>query len=150
MYIHYPSKQVMLHKLSLLGHRACLESLVNATSIEGGPRKRLRAAAYDFTFWHAKHHVTARTIHYALHHLDEEHHAEVAQVRRAIHGVVEGVIREGVAAGDFAVADASTATLAILSMAIDSSRWFPSRSMSDPAELAAHYAALVDRMVAAT
>ncbi|WP_244993389.1 TetR/AcrR family transcriptional regulator [Rhodococcus qingshengii] len=147
MYIHYASKQEMLFKLSLLGHGSCYESLLQAVDMEAGPRRRLRAAVYDFTYWHAKHHVISRTIQYELKYLDEENYRPVAEVRRKIHSVVEGVVLEGVRTGDFAVGDVSTTTLAILSMAIDTVRWFPSRSMSDPATLAAHYSALADRLV---
>jgi hypothetical protein len=41
----------------------------------------------------------------------------------------------------------STTTLGILSLAIDTVRWFPSRTISDTDMLAAHYVTLVDRMV---
>ena len=147
MYIHYASKQEMLFKLSMMGHRACLESLEAAVAIGGGPRKRLRAAMYDFTFFHAKHHVISRTIQYDMPYLESDNYEQVADVRRAMHRIVQNILKEGVIAGDFKISDVSITTLGIPSMAIDTVRWFPSRSMSDPDKLAAHYASLTDSMV---
>ncbi|NMO02724.1 TetR/AcrR family transcriptional regulator [Gordonia sp. TBRC 11910] len=150
MYIHYASKQEMLLKICLLGHRACYESLLAAASVQGGAMKRLRSAVFDFTAWHAHNHVIGRVVQYELRFLDEDNFAEVAQVRRDIHEVVESIVREGVRTGAFAVSNVPATTLAILSLSIDSVRWFPSHSVSNEEELAAHYVALVDRMVAVT
>lgn len=150
MYIHYASKQEILSRLSFLGHRACFESLTIAAGVDGGPRRRLRAVVYDFAHWHAKHHVISRTIQYELHFLDEENYRPVAEVRRQIHAAVEAIVREGVVRGDFAVSDVATTTLAILAMAIDTVRWFPSHTYSDPDQLATAFAELADRLVGGT
>lgn len=147
MYIHYASKQEMLFRLSVLGHNACYASLSAAVDKGAPPRKKLRAAVYDFTVWHARHHVISRTIQYELLYLEPENLAPVAEVRKKIHGLVERIVRDGVRSGDFAVADVPMTTLAILSMVIDTVRWFPSATVSDPDALAAHYASLADVMV---
>lgn len=147
MYIHYSSKQEVLYRLSRLAHGACLESLLRALSHDDGPRKRLRAAVYDFSHWHAQHHVISRAVQYELQYLDPMYRSAVAAVRRKIHQTVEGIVREGVLDGSFAVGDVSVTTLSILSMSIDTARWFPSRVISTPSTVASHHAALADRIV---
>ncbi|NIL78357.1 hypothetical protein RhoFasB10_04531 [Rhodococcus sp. B10] len=150
MYIHYSSKQEMLLKLCLLGHRACYESLLDAASVEGGPRQKLRSAVYDFTRWHAQSHVVGRIVQYELRFLDPDNFDLVADVRRSIHATVEDIVRDGARTGDFAVGSIPATTLAILSLSIDAVRWFPSHAVSDPEELASQHVFLVDRMVSAT
>ena len=150
MYIHYASKQEMLHKLSMIGHQACLESLRSAIQDDVSPTKQFRAGFYNFAHWHAKHHVIARTIQYELNYLEGDLYASVAEVRRAIQDVFSNIIKQGVIAGDFSTSNIDMTTLAALSMAIDTARWFPSRQMSDPDELAAHYTVLATKMLGET
>ncbi|MBY4576083.1 hypothetical protein ACN94_21320 [Gordonia paraffinivorans] len=149
MYIHYKSKQEMLFKLCMLGHHACHESLLAAASVEGSPRRRLRSAVYDFTRWHAHNHVVGRIVQYEFRYLEDDNRDAVAQVRRQIHQVVEDIVREGSSTGEFAVGNVSATTLGLLALSIDSVRWFPSHSISDPDVLASHYVTLADRMVGA-
>lgn len=147
MYIHYASKQDVLYKLSMIGHQACLESLVHAVDSEDSPRKQFRSGFYDFAFWHAKHNVISRTVQYELNYLEGERFETVASVRRSIHEVFSTILERGIVAGDFSVGNIQMTTIAILSMAIDTVRWFPSRHMSDPSELATHYTFLADKML---
>lgn len=53
-------------------------------------------------------------------------------------------------AGEFRTIDVEAATLAISSLGVDVSRWFPSNAFSDPDILAARYAELALRMLGAT
>jgi hypothetical protein len=57
------------------------------------------------------------------------------------------VIRDGVAAGEFDVADVSGTTLAVLSLCIDVARWFNPAGHRTPDEVGELYADLVLRMV---
>lgn len=147
MYIHYASKQEMLHRLSMIGHQACLESLQDAIKDAVSPVKQFRAGYYDFAYWHAKHHVISRTIQYELNYLQGESYASVAEVRRSIEDVFSDIIKQGVRVGEFSIANVEITTVAVLAMAIDTARWFPSRQMSDPDELATQYTLLADKML---
>lgn len=149
MYIHYSSKQEMLFRLSSLAHASCLASLRATVSSGVSARQNLRAAVFDFTLWHARNRLIGRTAQYEMHYLDEANRAAVADLRRQIHRTVEDLVYEGVRDGSFAVGDVPTTTLAILSLSIDTVRWFPSRTISEPEVLASAHAALSDRMVGA-
>ncbi|MCH8148464.1 MAG: TetR family transcriptional regulator, partial [Planctomycetes bacterium] len=89
----------------------------------------------------------ARVVQYELASLSDEHFKEIASIRRATSKVFTHVLEKGCAAGDFNVADIDTAVLAITSLGIDVSRWFPTTRHSDPRALADRYTELVLRMV---
>ncbi|RYF61064.1 MAG: TetR family transcriptional regulator, partial [Comamonadaceae bacterium] len=57
------------------------------------------------------------------------------------------IIEAGATAGDFHPFDIEAAALAITSLGVDVSRWFPSRAYSDPRIIAARYVELALRMV---
>lgn len=151
MYIHFRSKQDVLARLSLEGHVAALAALTDSARIPGSPTKRLRATVYAFAHWHAENTTTARVVQYELSHLDPESHAQVVRLRRDIVSTVREILVEGIRRGDFAaVADVDTTTLAVLSLCIDTARWYPSRELRSPDAVGAALSALAERMVAAS
>ncbi|PTR30653.1 TetR family transcriptional regulator [Rhodococcus sp. OK519] len=150
MYIHFRSKQDILARLSLEGHVTALTSLTDSVREPGSPTKRLRAAVYAFAHWHAENTTTARVVQYELSHLDAESHARVVQLRRDIVATVRTIIADGTRQGEFAVADIDTTTLAVLSLCIDTARWYPSRELRSPDAVGAALAALAERMVGAS
>ena len=60
---------------------------------------------------------------------------------------MRSILVEGIEAGEFVVPDLTGTTLAILSLCIDIVRWYPSRAIHSPEEIAATYVALVEAMV---
>ena len=145
LYVHYASKEDLLFEISLHGHKAALEVLRSAAD-GPSPAERLRSMVSAFTAWHAEHHTIARVVQYELAALSPEHLAEIAVMRRAISGIVEEVLADGVRDGVFAVADLPGTTLAVLSLPIDVARWYtPHRG--DPEALGKLYADLAHRMV---
>ncbi|WP_228000395.1 TetR/AcrR family transcriptional regulator [Nocardia australiensis] len=149
MYIHFRSKQEILARLSLAGHIAALTAIRTGADTPGSPTKRLRAAVYAFASWHAEHHTAGRVVQYQLSALEEENLAEVVQLRHDIVATMRDVISEGTRDGEFAVADIDVTTLAILSLCIDTVRWYPSRELHTPEAVGASFAALAERMVKA-
>ncbi|QMV24084.1 TetR family transcriptional regulator [Streptomyces sp. SCUT-3] len=150
LYIHYRTKEELLFQISKVGHQralALLESAAGAGAGDASPAERLGALVRAFVRWHAERHTTARVVQYELHALSEEHYAEVAGLRRATEQVVRQVIEDGVAAGDFDVADVPGAALAVLSLCIDVARWFNVGGRRTPEEVGDLYADLVLRMV---
>ncbi|ARX82374.1 TetR family transcriptional regulator [Streptomyces alboflavus] len=124
LYIHYKTKEELLHRISRLGHDKALAILRAAADGEGTAADRLSAAVRSFVRWHAGHHTTARVVQYELDALSAEHRAEIVVLRRLSDAAVREIINDGVRAGEFDVPDVPGTTLAVLSLCIDVARWF--------------------------
>ncbi|MET7606809.1 TetR/AcrR family transcriptional regulator [Streptomyces avermitilis] len=149
LYIHYKTKEELLHRISRIGHEKALEILRPAVEGEGSPAERLSEAVRSFVRWHAGQHTTARVVQYELEALGPDARAEIVALRRQTDAAVRGIIQDGVAAGDFDVPDVPGTTVAVLSLCIDVARWFNVNGPRTPDEVGALYADLVLRMVTA-
>ncbi|MBM7170816.1 TetR family transcriptional regulator [Streptomyces sp. G44] len=149
LYIHYKTKEELLHRISRIGHDKALAILRTAADGEGTAAERLAAAVRSFVGWHAAHHTTARVVQYELDALGEEHRTEIVALRRRTDAAVREIINDGVRAGEFDVPDVPGTTLAVLSLCIDVARWFNVAGRRTPDEVGALYADLVLRMVGA-
>ncbi|MFG2476896.1 TetR/AcrR family transcriptional regulator [Streptomyces fagopyri] len=147
LYIHYKTKEELLHRISRIGHDKALAIVRTAADGEGGAAERLTAAVRSFVRWHAGQHTTARVVQYELDALGPEARAEIIALRRRTDAAVRGIIEDGVAAGDFDVPDVPGTTLAVLSLCIDVARWFNVDGPRTPDEVGGLYADLVLRMV---
>ncbi|MFJ8362624.1 TetR family transcriptional regulator [Streptomyces sp. NPDC093984] len=149
LYIHYKTKEELLHRISRIGHDKALEILRTAARREGSATERLADAVSSFVRWHAGRRTTARVVQYELDALGPDARAEILALRRQVDAEVRGIVEDGVAAGEFDVLDVKGTTLAILSLCIDVARWFNVNGSRTPEEVGALYADLVLRMVGA-
>lgn len=149
LYIHFKTKEELLHRISRIGHDRALTLLESAADGEGTATERLAGAVRAFVRWHAERHTTARVVQYELDALAEEHRIEIVELRRRSDAAVRRIIGEGVAAGEFDVSDVPGTALAVLSLCIDVARWFNAQGSRTPDEVGELYAGLVLRMVAA-
>ncbi|MHA5054974.1 TetR family transcriptional regulator [Streptomyces sp. SD15] len=147
LYIHYKTKEELLHRISRIGHDKALDIVRTAAAGGGSAAERLTDAVRSFVRWHAGQHTTARVVQYELEALGPEARAEIVALRRQTDAAVRGIIEDGVAAGDFDVRDVPGTTLAVLSLCIDVARWFNVNGPRTPDEVGALYADLVLRMV---
>ncbi|MEV8596672.1 TetR/AcrR family transcriptional regulator [Streptomyces sp. NPDC052013] len=147
LYIHYKTKEELLHRISRIGHEKALDILRTAARGEGSPTERLADAVSSFVRWHAGGRTTARVVQYELDSLGPEARAEIVGLRRQVNAEVRGIIEEGVRSGEFDVLDVHGTTLAVLSLCIDVARWFNVNGPRTPEEVGALYADLVLRMV---
>ncbi|MEV5352753.1 TetR/AcrR family transcriptional regulator [Streptomyces sp. NPDC086081] len=150
LYIHYKTKEELLHRISRIGHEKALEILRTASRREGSPTERLADAVSSFVRWHAGGRTTARVVQYELDSLGPGARAEILALRRQVDAEVRGIIEEGVRSGEFDVIDVHGTTLAVLSLCIDVARWFNVGGPRTPEEVGALYADLVLRMVGAS
>jgi len=104
----------------------------------------------SFVCWHAAQHTVARVVQYELDALGPDAWAEIRGLRHQVDAEVRGIIEDGVASGEFDVADVRGTTLAVMSLCIDVARWFNADGPRTPDEVGALYAGLVLRMVGAT
>ncbi|SDD15828.1 TetR/AcrR family transcriptional regulator [Rhodococcus tukisamuensis] len=147
MYIHFSSKQDVLLRLILAGHESALATLISGAATTGSATKRLRSAVFCFARWHAEQHTTGRVAQYELHALTEENQAQVVRIRRDTVRVMREIIADGALTGEFAVDNVDTATLAVMSLCIDTVRWFPSRELQTHDEVGAAFASIAERIV---
>ncbi|MGW6022859.1 TetR/AcrR family transcriptional regulator [Streptomyces sp. NPDC055099] len=149
LYIHYKTKEELLHRISRIGHDKALRVLRTAADGPGSAAERLADAVRSFVRWHADHHTTARVVQYELDALGDEHRTEIIALRRQSDAAVRDMINDGVRDGEFDVPDVPGTTLAVLSLCIDVARWFNVAGTRTPDEVGALYADLVLRMVGA-
>ncbi|MFF3752773.1 TetR/AcrR family transcriptional regulator [Streptomyces sp. NPDC002018] len=149
LYIHYKTKEELLHRISRIGHDKALEILTAAADGGGTAAERLAEAVRAFVRWHAERHTTARVVQYELDALGPEHRTEIVGLRRRSDAAVRRILGDGVRDGEFDVPDVPGTTLAVLSLCIDVARWFNAAGRRTPDEVGALYADLVLRMVSA-
>ncbi len=149
LYIHYKTKEELLHRISRIGHDKALEILQTAADGEGGAAERLADAVRSFVRWHAAQHTTARVVQYELDALGGAAREEIMALRRTTDAVIRQLIADGVRGGEFDVPDVPGTTLAVLSLCVDVARWFNASGHRTPDEVGALYADLVLRMVGA-
>jgi AcrR family transcriptional regulator len=148
VYVHFASKEELLHELSVVGHRAALEVVIGAADRSpGDPAAQLQAVVGEFAAWHARHRRTARVVQYEQAALTAGHREEVAALRREIQARVRRILDEGVRSGGFVVPDVSGTALALLSLAVDVARWYRPEGPRSPEDIGALYADLALRMV---
>ncbi|GAA1480013.1 TetR/AcrR family transcriptional regulator [Gordonia sinesedis] len=147
MYPHFRSKEDLLYSIALEGHRGVLAAMRAADDPSQSYRHRLRSVVGAFTRWQAEYHELAKVVQYELHALSREHYRTIAAIRRQTTRLVADIVTGGVEAGEFAADDPADVVLAISSLCVDVSRWYPSREHRDPAALADAYATMAERMV---
>jgi AcrR family transcriptional regulator len=149
VYVHFASKEVLLFELSRRGHARARDLLVAAADQAATPTEALRALIGGFSRWHAEHYELGRIVQFEFRHLSPEHREAVLGLRKEIDGVVAGVLRDGVATGEFEVDDVPVTALALLSMAIDVARWYAPDVRRTPADIETSYGDLAVRLVRA-
>ncbi|WP_230595831.1 TetR/AcrR family transcriptional regulator [Rhodococcoides fascians] len=149
LYPHYRTKESLLYAITLEGHAKSLASVDGADDPAQPAATRLANTMVAYTEWHARHHALARVVQYELHALSRPHFRTIASLRSATTSVIDVIIEDGCASGDFGTDDPDAASLAISSLAVDVSRWFPSRLHSDPRALGKMYGKLALELVRA-
>ena len=84
-----------------------------------------------------------------LRNLTPENFAEVEALRRQYEDRLETILRDGAAAGDFAIADTKIATLAVIAMLTGVNTWFRAGGRLSLDEVIAQYWDMVRKSVTA-
>lgn len=147
VYAHHRTKADLLFAISLAGHRSALAAVERSVRGETTPVARIRALVHDYTAWHARNHLLARVVQYELNALPAEQRAAVVELRRRTEEFVRSEVRAGADAGAFRTPDVDGATLAILSLGVDVSRWYVPGGTHTPIDLGRRYAGLVLAML---
>lgn len=149
VYVHFDSKEALLYALSRRGHEAALELVRTSATLPGTATERVARVMSEFATWHAEHYEVARVVQYEFPHLLPDHRDEVLALRKDIDRAVRSLLHEGVAAGEFEVADISATALALMSLCIDVARWYSPGVRRTPTGIGRTYASLGLRLLGA-
>jgi AcrR family transcriptional regulator len=149
IYTHFRSKVELLAALCTPTIEMSLAAVENAAKEQGSPSERLHRAVVDFT-----HVVLSRQANIAIFFREEkslapEALAEINALRRQFDRVLSGLLAEGVAAGEFRIADVNLAALAIGGMISWAYTWHRSSGRLKLEEMCTSMADLALQMVGA-
>ncbi|WP_048556088.1 TetR/AcrR family transcriptional regulator [Nostocoides japonicum] len=125
LYIHHKSKEELLYLISKAGHELVLQLVRDAVASSSDRVEQLRTVVRSWVDYHLRDYTMARIVNYELSALTPPHQDEITALRRSAVQEVEAIVRAGVRSGAFTTRQPALATTAILSLAVDTSRWFP-------------------------
>jgi AcrR family transcriptional regulator len=124
LYVYFKSKEEVLYQIAA----SALDFTIEVTATEAGrpgpPAQRLQGLVRVLTIWHTYNSQVAHVVLYQTGALSPAHLADVTAKQREVGRIVRQVIIDGVRSGDFDVADADAATIAVLSICLDVARWY--------------------------
>lgn len=145
LYNYTPDKQSLLFDL-MEGHMTELLAAGGDDAALPADVRLQRFVAFHIEFHHAR--PDAVFIAYMeLRNLSPENFARIEALRRTYEDGLEAILRDGVAAGDFRVADTKIATLAIIAMLTGVNTWFRAGGRLSLEEITAQYWEMVRRAV---
>ncbi|SDI16956.1 TetR/AcrR family transcriptional regulator [Lutimaribacter saemankumensis] len=148
LYNYTPDKQSLLFDL-MRGHMDALLAERAARGAGGDAVSRLE----EFTRFHIRFHLArpdAVFVSYMeLRNLSPENFAVIEGLRRSYEDELEGILRDGVAAGQFDVADTKIATLAVIAMLTGVTTWYREAGRLSVTEVETIYWDMVRKAVAA-
>lgn len=149
LYSHYASKGDILYRIIRLTHENMLREMQLTMTKQVDLISRLHDLVACHVRYHATMNVAARVANYELHCLDDERAFEITQLRQLIEGTVRDTLMLAEGAGLVRTDDVTLATVMIVTLGIDVSRWFRAGRRTSPEELAAYYADHVVTMFSA-
>jgi AcrR family transcriptional regulator len=148
LYVYFPSKELVLYEIIRAGHERAL-ACVQDQQIEAAAdaASRLRMIISRYTAWHARHHVAARVCQFELAALTAEHYDTIVAIRHRTNEVFRDAVQRGVDKGLFALVDVKRVVRGMLSLSIDTVRWYRLDGPDSPEQLGEFYADLALKMV---
>lgn len=137
LYVHFKSKEHLLHELIHSAHGellAALQALPEPTA--GSALQVVTDQIRTVTHWHVENHLLARVAQTELPNLSDEHFQSVREQRAAIEAILTTPVVTGCEAGVFQCADPRLFVRAVLSLSIDVIRWYAPNGRYGAADLA--------------
>jgi AcrR family transcriptional regulator len=150
LYVHFASKEDLLYRISLAAHAMTLREMEAAFTSSEDPVARLHNLVHTLVLAHAHRAVVCRIANYEMDALAPARRLELGEIRAKMSSLIRQALEAGIDAGRFVIADVSATTIAISSLAIDTSRWFREGGRLTADELGECYAVLVLQMVSAS
>jgi len=148
LYQYTPDKQSLLVDL-MLGHIDELLAIWQALPDQPDPRARLVQFVHCHIGFHFDRPDALFIAYMELRNLNPDSFARVEALRGRYESVLQGILRDGVAAGVFTVPDLRLATMALMALLNGVIHWYREGGRLARAEVAAIYADMVLRAVGA-
>lgn len=147
LYVNFKSKSDLLFAIVQTANRFVLDEVTEVAAKDLGAPEKLSEFVEVFVVFHARYHLLAFVGEYELRALEGEPLTRIIRLRHRYRHLVEGILLEGIASGDFEVSDLRSAARTILSLGTDVARWFRADGPLAPRDVAAQQSELVLRMV---
>jgi AcrR family transcriptional regulator len=147
VYVHYRSKVEMLGEIMRIGHESVLREVRAAMALQDSPARRTAAFVTAFSSWHARFATLGQVTAHELRALPPERFGEILALRQTTERLVADELRAGAASGELHVDDLQGTVRAILSLGVDSARWYAPQRGGDPDSIGRLHADLVLRML---
>ena len=149
IYSHFKSKEELLAEICSRGIRSSLDVLDRVVASDANATGKLSILAHDFMLA-----VLENQGHIAIYNREEKHLSShsieaINKLRREFDRKFSGLLKEGVATGEFVVDDVQVASLAIGGIISWSYVWYRPDGRLSPEQIAQQVAALVLAMVQA-
>lgn len=139
LYVHFKSKEDLLYQLSIVGHSRILDRIRRAAATGSTPREKLVAVVRAFVLWQLQTHTRSRVNNHEYGALSPAHRREVSALRRTIEEEMRRLVDAGIASEDFVTKRPDMTAVAILSLGIDTTRWYREDGKWSADEIADHY-----------
>lgn len=146
LYNYTPDKQSLLFSL-MKGHMEELLATWNAMEVLEDPNTRLRQFVEFHIRFHRERPDEVFIAYMELRNLTPENFATIEQLRRGYENALEGILRDGVAKGQFAIPDPKLATMAVIAMITGVNTWFREGGRLSLSEVEALYWDMVRKAV---
>ncbi|GAA2805000.1 TetR/AcrR family transcriptional regulator [Saccharopolyspora taberi] len=148
LYEYFPSKEHILARIVLIGHRDLLAAMENALADCGpDPVSQVRALVRTHVLSHVTYPLLAIVTNDELHHLSPDRAAEALALRERTELIAIEVGRRGVEQGVFEGSELAVTTAAIASMGVRAPYWFVPTPDYGTTDLADSFAELAIRML---
>ena len=124
LYHHFPSKMDILEAIARDATKEFIDSQLPRFESEGSRAEILEELFREHVLYFFDHRVEEAVGLRELRELDDDRREAINQIRRKYQRELARVVKEGTAAGEFDVEDASVATMAILNMINGVNEWF--------------------------
>jgi len=140
LYHYMGSKDDLLEQVMLGGMTGLLEAAAAVVAATEQPPQRLVSLVQLHVAVHARHRLEAKVVDREIEQLPPATRKRIGAMRDEYEGVWRGVVSAGIDAGDFGVADARLATLALLGMCTEVATWFRPKGPLTPEALGLEFA----------
>ena len=147
VYVHYRSKVDLLDEIMRIGHESVLAEVTSAMDDHDAPAARIAAFVSAFSSWHARYATLGQVTARELRSLPPDRFGPILMLRRTTERILAEELERGAAAGELHVDDVQGTVRAILSLGVDSARWYAPQRGGDPESIGRLHADLVLRML---
>jgi AcrR family transcriptional regulator len=149
VYVHFKSKEELLFTIIVAIAERLQEELVTTATAGGSPTERLRRLVRTYVAVPARVQKAAHVANSEFEALNASQRKQIVKIRERIEGILEGILAEGSASGEFQIRETSIVKMAIIALCQSVLVWYSPRGRLTPEEIGDVYAELALAMVRA-